>query len=424
MRILLWHGYLLSGTGSNIYTQALAREWGRAGHDVVLFSQEPHPELFDLAGADAIRPEIGGILPVFVLDRYAGLTPRRLQDLSPAELARYVDANVSAMHERLPADVVFLNHVLPGGAVGAALGAPFAVKAHGSELEYSMRGNERLAALGREALGRAKAVFVGSPHIRNALEEVVGPVEHVREVPPGVDVEEFVPRNRAEALAGLLEQARADPPNPGNADERLPDEGNAERLSRFLATDGPVVLYFGKLMENKGVQVLLEALRRVRARALIVGFGDYREQLEALAPEGTLFTGALEHRHLTYLLPLADVTVVPSIFPEAFGMVGVAAAAAASPPLVARHSGLAVVAAGIEAEYPPERRRLASFPTGDAAALAERLDELLSLPEPERRRLGLAARRAAVERWSWRTVAERLLEPFVAGAAAARSRLT
>ena len=43
MRILLWHGYLLSGTGSNIYTRALAREWSRAGHEVVVVAQEPIP---------------------------------------------------------------------------------------------------------------------------------------------------------------------------------------------------------------------------------------------------------------------------------------------------------------------------------------------------------------------------------------------
>ena len=36
MRILLWHGYLLGGTGSNVYTRALAREWSRAGHDVTV----------------------------------------------------------------------------------------------------------------------------------------------------------------------------------------------------------------------------------------------------------------------------------------------------------------------------------------------------------------------------------------------------
>ena len=132
----------------------------------------------------------------------------------------------------------------------------------------------------------------------------------------------------------------------------------------------PTVLYFGKLLYNKGVHLLLEALRELDARAVIVGFGDYREELEALAGPDTLFTGALEHRHLVQLLPLADVSVVPSIFPEAFGMVAAEAAAAGSPPLVARHSGLREIAEGLEAEYPPEYRHLASFAKGDAATSA------------------------------------------------------
>ena len=83
MRILLWHGYLLEGTGSNVYTRAIAREWGRAGHEVVVFCQDPRPERFDLAGAEVVRPEIGTRLPVFVLDRYEGLEAVLLQDMPP-----------------------------------------------------------------------------------------------------------------------------------------------------------------------------------------------------------------------------------------------------------------------------------------------------------------------------------------------------
>src|SRR5215217_9320879 len=85
LRILLWHGYLLGGTGSNVYTRAIAREWGRAGHEVVVVCQEPHPERYDLGGAQVVRPEIGGVLPVFVFDRYEGLEAKLLQDLTPAE---------------------------------------------------------------------------------------------------------------------------------------------------------------------------------------------------------------------------------------------------------------------------------------------------------------------------------------------------
>ncbi len=411
LRILLWHGYLLSGTGSNVYTRALAREWSRSGHDVTVVCQERRPGLYDLAGAQVVRPELpGGLLPVFVLDRYEGLEARLLQDFTRAERDAYVEANAAALRELGPADLLFTNHVLLGAPVGVESEMPFRLKVHGSELEYSMRGNPDLVAWGKETLARAEASYVGSAHIREVLEDVLGHVERVHEVPPGVDVEEFVLEPRDEALRNLVEESRRDPPSGG--DERLPDDGNAERFAEFLAGDEPTVVYFGKLIPQKGVQLLLEALREVDARAVIVGFGPQRAELEATAPPRTLFSGPLEHRHLVHLLPLADVTVVPSIFPEAFGMVAAEAAASGSPPLVARHSGLAEVAAGIEAGYPEDRRHLVSFERGDAADLAGKLRALLELPREERAALGRAARQAVVERWSWASVGERLLGPL------------
>jgi glycosyltransferase involved in cell wall biosynthesis len=408
VRILLWHGYLLGGTGSNVYTRALAREWSNAGHEVVVVSQERAPEQYDIGSARTVAVDLpNGTLPVFVMDRYQGLNPKFLQDFTEDEKRAYVDANASVLRDLLPADLVFTNHVLMGAPVGAATGEPFRVKAHGSELEYSMRGRPELEAWGRETLARADLTFVGSNHIRSVLEDVVGHVERVREVPPGVDVDEFKLQERDEALADLIEEARNDPPNGGN--ERLPDDGNAERLADFLGGEGKTVVYFGKLIEEKGVQVLLEAMRDIDARLVVVGFGPYRATFEAMAPARTLFTGPLEHRHLVHLLPLADVTVVPSIFPEAFGMVAAEAAAAGSPPLVARHSGLAEVAAGLEESYPERYRGLASFATGDARDLAAKLDELLSLPAADHDELKRAARQAVVERWSWASVASRLL---------------
>jgi glycosyltransferase involved in cell wall biosynthesis len=410
MRIFLWHGYLLGGTGSNIYARQLSREWSREGHDVTVFSQEPHPERFDLGGAAVVTPDVGGLLPVFVLDRYDGYEVKRVQDCSRAELGAWVEANAAAVRDRGPADLVFVNHVLLGGPVGAATGGRYVVKAHGSELEYSMRGNAALSAWGGEVLGTAAATIVGSGHIRTVVQDVCGTVDRVHEVPPGVDVELWRPAPKEEALEQLVAEARRDPPNPANREERLPDEGNADRLAAFLAGDRPTVVYFGKLMENKGVQVLLEALRGLDVRTVIVGFGDFRAELERRAAGlDALFTGPLEHRHLVHLLALADVAVVPSIFPEAFGMVAAEAAAAGCPPIVADHSGLAEIARGLQEDYPRDRGSLASFPNGDAAALRDRLETLLALPDGERAELRAAARRAAVERWSWGSVARRIL---------------
>ena len=407
MKILLWHGYLLGGTGSNVYTRSLARAWSRLGHEVFVFCQDPNADSYEgLERVAVIRPVIDVRLPVFVLDRYEDLEPAYLQDLPLAERERFVELNAAAVRQYLPADYLFANHVLLGAPVGAAVGMPFTVKAHGSELEFSMRGNKELVAWARETLASAEEVVVGSEHIRDVLAEVVGWTERVRVVPPGVDVDEFWPEPRKEALEHLLEEARRDG---RRRSERDPDEGNAERLESFFAADEPTVAYVGKLSEEKGVSLLLEALRGVDARAVVVGFGPARNELEDMAGERVLFTGALEHRHLRHHWPLADVSVTPSVFPEAFGMVAAEAAACGSPPLVARHSGLASVAEGLEAAYPPEHRHLASFTSGEAADLAAKLNGILGLSRPEWEVLSAAARRAAVERWSWERIAALLI---------------
>ncbi len=422
MKILLWHGYLLGGTGSNVYTRSLARAWSRLGHDVVVFSQEPHPGRYDLAGATVVRPDLdGGPLPVFVLDRYEDLEARLLQDLSARERESFVARNAASVRAHLPADFLLVNHVLLGAPVGAAVGMPFVVKAHGSELEFSLRGNASLAAWARETLAGARAIVAGTEHVKRVLAEVTGAGDHlerIRVVPPGVDIEQLRPEPRDVALQALVAEASDDPPNRRRRDERLPDPGNAERLARFLAGDERTIVYVGKLSHEKGVHLLLRALAALDdVRAVVVGFGPARRGLEQLARElfasaaetRVLFTGPLEHRHLRHLWPLADASVTPSVFPEAFGMVAAEAAACGSPPLVARHSGLAEVAAAIAEEYAPQHRRLTSFEPGDAGDLTAKLAAILALPRSEWDLLAEGARRAAERRFGWDSVAALIL---------------
>jgi glycosyltransferase involved in cell wall biosynthesis len=412
MRLILWHGYLLEGTGSNIYTQHIARAWGRLGHDVCLICQERRPERFDLGPrVRIVRPDIGPLLPVFVLDRYEGVQARHVADFTAAELGRYTAANAGAIAAELaaaPADLVLANHALMGGPVAAAAcrgRTPYAVKVHGSELEYAIRGRRRLAEAARDSLAGAAAVFAGSQHIVAVTEELLGEGAYrraLRIVPPGVDTEGFAPGHGSlPALLRLLESGSGSAA-PGHPAERAADAGAAASLAGL----GRFVLYFGKLMRQKGVHLLLEAWRDVAPRhpgtgLVIVGFGDARADLEASAPPGVVFTGAMDHDQLQLLVPLADAVVVPSVLPEAFGMVAAEAAACAVVPIVADHSGLAEVAAGLgEAGITFD---------GTAADLAARLHDLLALPEAERRRLGMLAREAVVARWSWEGIARRLI---------------
>ena len=198
------------------------------------------------ADATAVRPDVGGLLPVFVLDRYEGYEVKRLQECTRAELDAWVEANAAALrdHGAGRSDSTSTTSC-SGGAVGAASGGPYVVKAHGSELEYSMRGNAELSAWGGEVLAGARRRRSSAPSTSaTSSREVCGTVERVHEIPPGVDVELWRLAPRSEALAGLVAEARRDPPNPGNANERLPDEGNAAApggLPRRRAANGRVL---------------------------------------------------------------------------------------------------------------------------------------------------------------------------------------
>ena len=411
MRLVLWHGYLLEGTGSNIYTQHVARAWGRLGHDVVVVCQEPRPERFALGrNVRVVRPDVGPLLPTFILDRYEGIEARHVADMTPAELELFVDRNaraVAAAHEGR-ADLVLANHVLMGGPVAAracADGTTHAVKIHGSELEYAIRGRPQLAALAVHSLAGASALFAGSRHIVEVTEELLGKGLHdrIHIVPPGVDTDAFHP-GRGD-LAGLIAALGRDAaaPYPGRPAERGPDADAGDRLAGL----GRFVLYFGKLMRQKGVHLLLDAWSRLAAAhpdvaLVVVGFGDARPELESMPAERVIFTGAMDHEHLHLLVPLADAVVVPSVLPEAFGMVAAEAAACGVLPIVADHSGLAEVAAGLGENG-------LTF-DGTISGLEARLAGVLALPDARRREMGRAARAAVVKRWSWDGIAQRLID--------------
>src|ERR687888_1238490 len=236
MRMLVFHGYLLRGTGSNVYNARLCAALARSGHTVDLLSQEGRPEELDFVDAvgtweggrarvevlrepvrvTAWRPDIGGLLPVYVLDRYEGMEARTFLDCTDAEVEAYVAANVAAIREvsaRAAPDVALANHLVMGPAIVARAlcgDVPYAVKVHGSALEYVVkRDPERFLPWAREGLATANAVLVGSRHTGESLWAAMddpGLPARTRLGPPGVDVAEFRPR--ADAAAGIREVAR------------------------------------------------------------------------------------------------------------------------------------------------------------------------------------------------------------------------
>jgi glycosyltransferase involved in cell wall biosynthesis len=455
LRVLIFHGYLLAGTGSNVYNARLAQALVDLGHEVHLLCQERHPERCSFAGAAGdwdggdlrvralehdpagsggsctiYRPDIGALLPVYVQDRYEGLQARRFADCSDAEVAAYVQANVDAVREvaeRVRPDVALANHLVMGPAILArALSglAPYAVKVHGSALEYTVKPEpERFLGYASEGLAAAKTVLVGSNHTAQSLWCAMGDPQlpsRTRLGPPGVDVGTFRPREgdaAAQGLADLLDRLRsghtraADTEGAFARDERTV----AEALERVRSGERELVAFVGKLIAAKGVDLLLEAwpliLReRPQARLVIIGFGAERERFEAAAAQfgdRVIFTGRLDHEELADVLPLCEVLVVPSTFPEAFGMVAIEAAACGVLPISAEHSGLAEVSEVLAAAVPQQAQALLSFAIDEQTvpAIAARVIKWLGVD----RRLREQTREALVavvrERWSWEGVA-------------------
>jgi len=485
MRVLIFHGYLLRGTGSNIYNASLARALAALGHEVHLLCQERRPVELP-AGVTIHNPDIGRILPVYVADEYEGFDAVPLADLDDAAVEHYVQANVEAVRQvadRVEPDVALANHLVLGPAILArAIGGrvPYAVKVHGSALEYVVRPHrERFLPWAREGLEQAGGVLVGSRHTAESLWEVMGDPELKRRTrlgPPGVDVEEFRPREPREAAAGLKQLAeRLDR---GEAAAWGGDPGAAEALRELDPTAGDrLVAFVGKLIVSKGVDLLLAAwplvVSRVpEARLCVVGFGTYRDTLVEMVaalgqadlhamreiaargrePEGgpageltylaafldglgadareaylaaapgaaerVVFTGRLEHGDLPLLLPACESQVVPSTFPEAFGMVAAEAACCGALPLSAAHSGLAEVTATLATAVEPAIRPLLSFERGPEAVeeIAEKLVGWLSLPSAERERAATSLSVTARRTYGWESVAEGVI-------AAAQGRL-
>jgi glycosyltransferase involved in cell wall biosynthesis len=124
--------------------------------------------------------------------------------------------------------------------------------------------------------------------------------------------------------------------------------------------------------------------------------------------ERIVLTGRLEHDELAELLPACEALVMPSTFPEAFGMVAAEAAACGALPISAAHSGLAEVSGALARAVPEAVAGLLSFPVDDDAvrALAGRVSRWLGADPAlrSRARAGLVA--TVRERWSWVSVAE------------------
>jgi glycosyltransferase involved in cell wall biosynthesis len=432
MRVLIFHGYMLRGTGSNIYNVNLARALARLGHEVHLLCQDREVKI---DGVQIHNPDIGGLLPVYVKDPYEGFEVKAFPELTDQELDFYIEANVAAVREVASQaggiDAALANHLVMGPAILARADVgPFAAKIHGSALEYTVKPNPRFLPYAREGMETAAGVLVGSGHTAHSLWAALSDLPDLRPKtrlgPPGVDIDEFRPVSRradrvvfvgklivSKGLDLLLAAWPLVSAAHPEAQLQIVGYGEYEKgLRRLLAA-----LDSGDLDDAREIARLGWALEGGEERPLKIlsAFledppSGYREAAQGIA-SSIEFIGRLEHDEVAELLPEAEALVMPSTFPEAFGMVAVEAAACGTLPVSAGHSGMLEVSRQLAPGLPPEVAELISFPVelGAVEAIADRLGRWLALPEPERR----VAREALVETvgrlWSWEGVARGVL---------------
>ena len=296
-------------------------------------------------------------------------------------------AEIRSLLASTGAELVIFDPAVPVGALGPRLDVPYGVVLHGAEVTVPAR-MPGVAAVLRRTLAGAETVISASGYAASEARRLCPAMVPDAYVPPGVDVDRFVP---------------------------LIGERRAAARRRFGVADGEILLLsVSRLVPRKGMDRLIEAVARLAParpalRLLIAGTGRDAGRLESLvrrtgAPATLL--GRVADDALAELYGAADLFAMLcrkrwfGLEQEGFGIVFLEAAAAGTAQVAGASGGAAeAVEAGVSG--------LVVEDPDDVEAVAAALAEMLDDPE-RRRRLGAAARRRAEEYFSYDHLARRL----------------
>jgi glycosyltransferase involved in cell wall biosynthesis len=154
----------------------------------------------------------------------------------------------------------------------------------------------------------------------------------------------------------------------------------------FLPTDGDFIMFVGALGPHKGVDILLEAWQGLDSAIPLVLVGLRRYDTPHQFPRGVIVAEDIPHENVLNAWMHCAVAVVPSVWPEPFGLVAIEAMAAGRPVIASAIGGLAdIVEDGVTGIL---------VPPGDPLALRRGIAGLLADPR-QRATMGLAARERA-----------------------------
>lgn len=209
-------------------------------------------------------------------------------------------------------DIIHAHWLIPQGIVQSSFKTPYIVTGHGTDV--TSLNNPIIKALKQKTFKRASAVTVVSDYLKGRAEELTDRRD-IKVIPMGCDTTKFSPDYRQ---AG------------------------------YWGDDKKTVLFVGRLVSIKGVEYLIEAMKGIDARLVIVGEGPLKEELEAKAKEAAIdcvFMGGKSHEELKTIYASADVFAAPSITmpngaQEGLGLVALEAMSSGVPVIGSRSGGI------------------------------------------------------------------------------------
>jgi len=374
---------VVGGLGRHV--DALARELAAAGHDVRVVTRGEAESVVEEV-RDGVQVRRSAVDPIAI-----DFTTETLLAWAQAAEHAMVRAALPLVRRWRP-DVVHAHDWLvaqSGVTLAQVTGAPLVATIHATEAGRSQGWlprplNLAIHSVERWLVHHAAAVITCSSTMHDEVTQLFEvPDERVTVVPNGIDPARWrvTPRARAAARARVT-------------------------------GDGPLVVFAGRLVHEKGLQTLFDCLPDLRRahpglRLLVVGTGGYEGQLQARArrlrvARAVEWSGFVSESELAPLLAAADVAVVPSLY-EPFGIVALEAAAVRTPVVVAATGGLVdLIGSGVAA---------ASFPARDAVALTAAVSAILADPQGATRATARAAR--VIRRdYTWHAVAGHTAEVY------------
>ncbi len=294
--------------------------------------------------------------------------------------------------DRFEPDVVAFGSALPLSLLGSVCidrSVPYVTMTHGAEI--SMPASLPISkSLIRRALGGASGIVALGPWVAEWSQRAVAPdpAPPIIDIYPGVDTEFFCPGDRARA-----------------------------RVALGLNPDRPTITSMSRLVPRKGMHLLIEASKIVRAfvpdvQVAIGGTGRERHRLDKLIADAGLggtvkMLGRIPDENLADIYRAADVSTMlchprwRGLEQEGFGIVFIEASACGIPVVAGRSGGATdAVQDGVTGTIVDAR---------DRHAVAAALVEFLQNPSL-RDRVGAAGRSRAVDSFRWPLQARRFTE--------------